>query len=108
MNSAPLQFALSDIGQITLTVNDLDQAVAFYRDALGLKHLFSAPPGLAFFACGNIRLMLSRREKPDGERFSAALYFKVGDIETAHSALAGRGLSFEAKPSAILIATFWP
>ncbi len=98
MNPAPLQFALGDIGQITLTVNDLDKAVAFYRDALGLKHLFSAPPGLAFFACGNVRLMLSRPEPPDAERFSAALYFKVGDIEAAHNALAGRGLSFDAKP----------
>src|SRR5437867_1334467 len=96
--SAPSQFALNDLGQIALTITDLERAVAFYRDLLGLKHLFSAPPGLAFFACGNIRLMLSRPEKPDAERFSAALYFKVPDIESAHASLAGKGVLFEAQP----------
>jgi methylmalonyl-CoA/ethylmalonyl-CoA epimerase len=98
MNSDASKFALSDIGQVTLTISDLDTAVGFYRDALGLKHLFSAPPGLAFFACGGIRLMLSRPEKPEAERLSAAIYFKVADISAAHKALAGRGVSFEADP----------
>jgi catechol 2,3-dioxygenase-like lactoylglutathione lyase family enzyme len=98
MNPESSKFALTEIGQITLTISDLDKAVGFYRDVLGLKHLFSAPPGLAFFACGTVRLMLSRPEKPDGERLSAALYFKVADISAAHKALAGRGVSFEAEP----------
>jgi methylmalonyl-CoA/ethylmalonyl-CoA epimerase len=98
MNAETSKFALNDIGQITLTISDLDKAVGFYRDTLGLKHLFSAPPGLAFFACGGIRLMLSRPEKPDGERLSAAVYFKVMDIFIAHKALAERGVSFEAEP----------
>ena len=52
----------------------------------------------AFFACGSVRLMLSRPEKADAERLSAALYFKVTDISAAHKALAGRGVSFEAEP----------
>jgi methylmalonyl-CoA/ethylmalonyl-CoA epimerase len=91
-------FRLNEIGQINLTVSDLDRAVTFYRDTLGLNHLFSAPAGLAFFACGGIRLMLSRPEKPDSERFSALLYNKVADIEAAHNTLAGRGVAFEAAP----------
>src|SRR5437762_2163609 len=98
MNAQTSQFALNDIGQIALTIDDLDRAMAFHRDALGLKHLFSAPPGLAFFACGSIRLMLSRPEKPEGERFSAAMYFRVPDIDIAHTNLVGRGVAFEAKP----------
>src|SRR5256885_14841051 len=98
MNSEASNFALNEIGQIALTINDLDKAVGFYRDLLGLKHLFSAPPGLAFFACGSVRLMLSRPEKSDSERLSAALYFRVADILEAHKALAGRGVSFEAEP----------
>src|SRR6266850_494037 len=92
------RFALGDIGQIALTISDLDQAIGFYRDTLGLKHLFSAPPGLAFFACGSVRLMLSGPEKPDAERLGAALYFKVADISEAHKVLAGRGVTFEAEP----------
>ena len=98
MNSKTSEFGLSEIGQVAVTVNDLERAVAFYRDALGMKHLFSAPPGLAFFAAGNIRLMLSCPEKPDSERFTSALYFKVAEIQAARDALAARGVTFEAEP----------
>jgi catechol 2,3-dioxygenase-like lactoylglutathione lyase family enzyme len=98
MNSDNPQFALRDIGQIGCTVSDLERAVVFYRDALGLKHLFSAPPGLAFFAAGDVRLMLSRPEKADSERFSCVIYFKVPDIQSARDALASRGVTFEVEP----------
>jgi methylmalonyl-CoA/ethylmalonyl-CoA epimerase len=89
---------LARIGQIGLTVDDLEKAVTFYRDALKLKHLFDAQPGMSFFACGDVRLMLSKREHPGAERFSAAIYFKVEDIHAARDALAARGVSFEAEP----------
>src|SRR6266487_5392057 len=96
MNSNNPSFALNDIGQIALTVSDLEKAVTFYRDALGMKHLFNAPPAMAFFAAGSVRLMLSRPEKPDSERFGCALYFKVEDIHAARDALAARGVTFES------------
>ena len=89
---------LGEIGQIAITISDLEKAVVFYRDILGLKHLFSAPPGLAFFAAGNVRLMLSRPEKSDSEKFSSAIYFKVAEIEQTHDVLATRGVKFEAAP----------
>ena len=89
---------LSEIGQIALTISDLDKSVVFYRDTLGLPHLFSAPPGLAFFACGSVRLMLSRPEKPDGERFGAAIYFKVADMDDTCRQLRDRHVTFEAEP----------
>src|ERR1044071_3550940 len=98
MNSDNPTFTLSDIGQIGLTVSDLERAVAFYRDALGIRHLFTAPPGLAFFAAGAVRLMLSRPEKPEAERFTSAVYFKVADIQATGDALAARGVTFEAEP----------
>jgi len=98
MNSDHPACALGDIGQIGFTVSDLEKAITFYRDRLGLKHLFSAPPGMAFFAAGEVRLMLSRPEKPDSERFSCVLYFKVADIQVARDALAERGVTFEAEP----------
>ena len=90
--------SLDEIGQIALTITDLDRAVVFYRDLLGLKHLFSAPPGLAFFACGSVRLMLSRPESADSEQLSGAIYFKVSDIESTHRELTTRGVVFEAQP----------
>ena len=101
MNSDTSKFALQNIGQIAVSVSDLEKAVAFYRDALGIKHLFSAPPGLAFFQAGDVRLMLSRPERADSERFTCAIYFKVADIEAARGVLASRGVTFEAEPHLI-------
>ena len=98
MNSDNPTFALSELGQIGVTVSDVEKSVSFYRDTLGLKHLFSAPPGLAFFAAGAVRLMLSRPEKPESERFTSALYFKVADIQETRDSLASRGVIFEAEP----------
>src|SRR5207247_3635843 len=98
MNTYNPGVALGEIGQIGLTVSDLEKAITFYRDALGIKHLFNAPPGMAFFAAANVRLMLSRPEKPDSERFGCALYFKVADIQRARDALAARGVTFEVEP----------
>ena len=98
MNTDPSNFKLRNIGQIAISVTELERAVAFYRDTLGLKHLFSAPPGLAFFQAGDVRLMLTRPEGNDSERFSCAIYFKVADIQDARDALASRAVSFEAEP----------
>jgi len=95
-SSTPASFGLSAIGQIALTVTDLDCAVAFYRDALGLRALFQAP-GLAFFDCAGVRLMLSAAAQP-AQSDGYAFYFKVPDIRQAHAQLAGRGVAFEQEP----------
>jgi len=90
--------SLDTIAQIALTISDLDRAVAFYRDSLGMPLLFQAPPGLAFFRCGAIRLMLS---KPEGEfkpGASSVLYFKLRGIEAAHAILKERGVTFVDEP----------
>jgi methylmalonyl-CoA/ethylmalonyl-CoA epimerase len=90
---------LSTIGQIAVQVHDLDRAVAFYRDRLGLPFLFQAPPGLAFFDAGGVRLMLSR---PEGEAGgTSVLYFKVDDIAAAAAALQERGVGFVDQPHVI-------
>jgi methylmalonyl-CoA/ethylmalonyl-CoA epimerase len=87
---------LSSIGQIAITISDLDLAIAFYRDTLGLKLLFEVQ-GLAFFDCAGIRLMLSL-EETQGERFNSVLYFRVPDILAATKALEGRGVAFDRLP----------
>ncbi|MBI3666639.1 MAG: VOC family protein [Acidobacteria bacterium] len=89
-------FGLSRIGQIAITVSDLDRAVPFYRDTLGLKLLFQVP-NMAFFDCEGIRLMLGLPEKP-GENHSSILYYKVEEIQKAFETLSGRGVPFEGKP----------
>lgn len=50
---------LSQIRQISMRVHDVERAVRFYRDVLGIPFLFAAPPRLAFFDCGGVRLMLN-------------------------------------------------
>ena len=90
-------FGLSQIGQIAINVHDTGRAVAFYRDQLGMKLLFTAGQ-LAFFDCGGIRLMLDRPEKPEFDHPSSILYFKVPDIQSAHQTLNGRGVRFEGEP----------
>ena len=83
---------LSTIGQIAVEIKDLDRAVQFYRDRLGMTFLFQAPPGLAFFDAGGVRLMLSRPEGESGG--TSVLYFKVDDIQQATAALRSRGVRF--------------
>ena len=92
-------FGLSELGQIALTVGDLQRAVAFYRDALGMKLLFEAPPRMAFFDCGGIRLLLGEAPAAAaGGHSSSVLYYRVKDIHAAYEALVGRGVTFDEKP----------
>ncbi len=90
--------SLSEIGQISVNVHDFDRAVAFYKDTLGIKHLFTVPGRMAFFDCGSVRLMLAIPERPDLDHPSSILYFKVPDIEQAHEGLVSRKVHFETKP----------
>jgi methylmalonyl-CoA/ethylmalonyl-CoA epimerase len=91
---------LTSIGQIAINVHDLERALAFYRDTLELRHLFTAG-SLAFFDCGGVRLMLSPPEKPEFDHPGSVLYFKVAAIEEAYRELTGRGVSFIEGPHLI-------
>jgi predicted enzyme related to lactoylglutathione lyase len=93
-------FGLSQIGQIAINVHDTGRAVAFYRDQLGMKLLFTAGQ-LAFFDAGGIRLMLTPPEKPEFDHPSSILYFKVADIQQAHATISQRGVKFEDAPHMI-------
>lgn len=92
---------LGHIGQVALSVRDLDRATAFYRDTLGLPFLFAAPPGLAFFQCGHVRLMLAQPEGSEPARPGSMLYFVVADIIAAHAELWTRGVRFAEVPHVV-------
>jgi methylmalonyl-CoA/ethylmalonyl-CoA epimerase len=89
---------LGRIAQIAVNAHDIDRATAFYRDVLGLRLLFQAPPKMSFFDCAGVRLMLGVAEKPEHDHPSSILYFQVDDITAAHAVLAARGVAFEAPP----------
>lgn len=86
------------IGQIAIVVQDIDRAVAFYRDALGLRLLFQAPPKLAFFDCGGVRLMLDVPEEEEFKHPASILYYKVEDIRATWATLRERGVEFRDEP----------
>src|ERR1043166_6613304 len=92
---------LSEIGQIALPVRDLGRAIRFYRDTLGMKFLFDAPPALAFFDCDGVRLMLDRPEHEKFEHHSSILYFRVPDIDSAYAMLQSAGVRMEDAPHLI-------
>jgi methylmalonyl-CoA/ethylmalonyl-CoA epimerase len=87
---------VTGLAQAAVTVRDLEAAKAFYGGALGLPHLFDAPPRLAFFQCGATRLMLS-----EGGADGTILYYAVEDVAAANEALAAAGASFDEPPRVV-------
>ena len=90
---------ISGIAQIALSVRDIAGATAFYRDTLGLAHLFDAP-GMSFFDVGGVRLMLSAQGGEPGNR-ATLVYLKVDDLVAAHARLAARGVRIEQPPHVV-------
>jgi methylmalonyl-CoA/ethylmalonyl-CoA epimerase len=94
---------LSDatIGQLLVPVDDYERGVAFYRDTLGLPFLFAAPPQMAFFKCGAIRLLVG--VVPEGQQAhrGSAIYFQVKDIHGVFSSLEECGVRFTAAPHVV-------
>jgi len=88
------------LGQLGVSVKDLETMTAFYRDAVGLRFLFAAP-GMSFFDLGGVRLMLSLPETGSEHRHGSIIYLDVADIAAAHAALLARGVTFSGKPHAV-------
>jgi DNA-binding CsgD family transcriptional regulator/catechol-2,3-dioxygenase len=88
---------LGAIGQIARSVRDIGRAERWYRDVLGLPHLYTFGK-LAFFDCAGTRLFLSESETPGPD---SLLYFKVADIVSAHAQLQARGIEFVSAPHKI-------
>jgi len=93
------ELKLSEIGQIAITVSEVNTALAFYRDVLGLTFLFSAGPNLAFLSAGGIRLMLTTPQGAGTVGHNSILYFKVKDIAASHAAIMGAGAVNERAPA---------
>lgn len=91
MNS-PL--ALGTIAQIARSVQDIKQAEAWYKNVLGLPHLYTFG-NLAFFDCNGTRLMLSQESAAVPE---SILYMRVADIGAAYELLKSRGVEFINAP----------
>jgi methylmalonyl-CoA/ethylmalonyl-CoA epimerase len=95
--------SLSRIKQIGIPVHSVDEAKAFYRDTLGLRHLFDAPPALSFFDCGGVQLMLAGPEAQgkDGDQQHAVLFYDVSDINETHARIKALGARSLEEPRVI-------
>jgi methylmalonyl-CoA/ethylmalonyl-CoA epimerase len=95
--------SLSSIKQIAIPVRSIDEAKSFYRDTLGLRHLFDAPPALSFFDCGGVRLMLAgpAAQGRDGDQQHAVLFYDVSDIKKTHARIKSSGAKSLAEPHII-------
>ncbi len=102
MTSNDSKLNLSKIGQIAIGVSDIVRATDFYRDTLGMRFLFSAPPGMSFFDCGGVRLMLTVPEPGrDESKSSSVIYYTVEDVRQATESLKSRGVRFIGEPHVI-------
>ncbi|HOX72473.1 MAG: VOC family protein [Dokdonella sp.] len=89
------------VAQLLIPVADFDAGIAFYRDTLGIPFLFSAPPQMAFFDCGGVRLLVGVLPPGQAAQRSSTLYFKVDDIDAVPGALTAAGVRFSAKPHVV-------
>jgi methylmalonyl-CoA/ethylmalonyl-CoA epimerase len=95
-----MTFALSRIGQIALSAADVDRAEVFYRDVLGLRHLYRYGD-LTFFDCAGVRLLIEKAGDPANVSRGSPIYFTCADIALAVDELAGRGVRFDGPPHLI-------
>ncbi len=100
METTSPRVQLSGIGQISITVHDLQRAIAFYRDVLGIPFLFEIEKA-AFLDCGGVRLMLAVPESPEFDHPASILYYKVEDIQQAYETLTACEVPFEREPQLI-------
>jgi methylmalonyl-CoA/ethylmalonyl-CoA epimerase len=93
-----MNLANATVGQLLIPVDDLERGIAFYRDVLGLPFLFQAPPQMAFFMCGSVRLLVGVPPPGQKAQRGSAIYFRVADIRAVHATLAEKGVRFLAAP----------
>jgi methylmalonyl-CoA/ethylmalonyl-CoA epimerase len=89
---------ITGIRQVAINVKNLERAKDFYRETLGLKFLFDAPPGMSFFDANGIRILLGVAEKAEQEHPASLIYYLVKDIRAAHEALTAKGARTVSDP----------
>jgi predicted enzyme related to lactoylglutathione lyase len=96
-----MDLSSASVGQLMVPVTDMERAVQYYRDVLGLPFLFAAPPQMAFFRCGGVRLLVGVPESAEHRRRGGTIYFRVGDIQAVHATLTARGVAFQMAPHVV-------
>lgn len=96
-----MNLADAKIAQLLIPVDDFEKGVAFYRDVLGIPFLFSAPPQMAFFNCGGVRLLVGVMPSGEKAQRGSAIYFQIADIRGVYEELKAKGVAFRAEPHVV-------
>lgn len=93
-----METKITEIGQLAITVRNIEISLDFYRDVLGLQFLFSPAENLAFLQCGVTRIMLTTPQGAGEVGKNSIPYFKVSDIETFYHSAVDKGATKEREP----------
>jgi len=96
-----MNLADASVAQLLIPIEDFEKGLAFYRDVLGIPFLFAAPPQMAFFNCGGIRLLVGVMPPGEKAQRGSTIYFKVADIHGVHESLKAKGVTFRAPPHVV-------
>ena len=91
---------IQKVGQIGVPVKDLNRALDFYKEKLGLSLLFNTD-SMAFFECNGLRLMLSPPEKEEFAHSSSVIYFQVTNIKETYERLVDKDVIFIDEPHVV-------
>ncbi|MFJ5788984.1 VOC family protein [Lysinibacillus sp. NPDC093197] len=91
---------IKKIGQIGVPVKDLNRAIDFYKEKLGLSLLFNTN-NMAFFDCNGLRLMLTLPEKEEFALLSSVIYYEVSNIKDTYERLLGKEVTFIDEPHVV-------
>jgi catechol 2,3-dioxygenase-like lactoylglutathione lyase family enzyme len=91
---------LNQIGQVALTVDDVDTAEEFYGQRLGLRKLFRFGD-MVFYDCAGVRLLVEKEATNPFKPSSSVLYFRTPDLSIAVRDLKAKGVSFTHPPHLI-------
>ncbi|MGH7741778.1 MAG: VOC family protein [Candidatus Eiseniibacteriota bacterium] len=96
-----MNLAEAQVAQLMIPVTDFERGVAFYRDTLGLPFLFAAPPQMAFFNVGGVRLLVGVLPAGQNAQRGSVIYFRVPDLRPVHASLREMGVHFRAEPHVV-------
>ena len=105
-----MNLANAPVTQLLIPIDDFERGLSFYRDILGLPLLFTAPPQMAFFQAGAVRLLVGVTPAGQKAQRGSAIYFAVQDIQGVYSSLNAQGVQFKAPPHVVnrsIKAEFW-
>ena len=96
-----MDLSKASVAQVMIPVTNLERAVSFYRDTLGVPFLFTAPPRMAFFQTGGVRLLVGVLPADQPAQRGGGIYFQVADIQAVFETLSSKGVAFQASPHVV-------